>query len=109
MGLGFSFGAKPVMQQAQAMQPSPLEASQAMHARVQQHPTLAKGVEVIARTAASIGGGSSFIQQVSRVVILPYLENRKKLGFDEKRKKKLIADLKVFETEATSDKPRDQQ
>lgn len=107
MGLGFSFGARPV----QATQPTPLEASQAMHARVQQHPSLAKGVEVIARTAASIGGGNStFIQNVSRVVILPYLENRKRVGFDEKRKKKMVSDLKVEKIEGiTPEKPRDQQ
>lgn len=105
MTLGFSLGSSPV----QNMQPSPLEASVAMHARVHEHPSLSKGVEVIARTAASIGGGSSNILQVSRVVILPYLENRKKVGFDEKRKKKIISELKVFETEATSDKPKDQQ
>lgn len=113
MGLGFSFGTS---SSAPVQQMMPLAAIEAMLAKAEKPQSLAKDFELIARTAAVASqlGANTFFRDintnryvVSRGAILAIF-SRGADSFEEKRAKKIIRDLKVESSEASSDKPRDQ-
>lgn len=112
MGLGFSFSAS----SSAPLLASPIVASEAMLAKADKPQSLAKDFELVARTAAVASqlGTSAFFREintnryfVSRTALFATFFPREE-SFAEKRTRKIIRDLKVEASEASTDKPRDQ-